>query len=674
MKARLTTLLQRRFRGPPVIPPSYFFPFLAFASLVALLLLARHTSTKPTVLSRWSTDFSSLLAVQAVLTVALAVLCVPAWRTRILRRTVWSGSRRRAWALVGIGAAALPLLHVLLRQTLFANSNSLVVIFTGWALAAVFALTLLFLWRMGVTALSATASIPLVLSALMIFQLFVTAIYLGKVPAFHLFDETLFVGNSMRQFEFPDRFVQLLADRNADTWFDFKGYWILAGAWMKLAGAGLMQARLFNLIVAWIGIAFMSVSALKLMGQRAAFITAACGIVLPLHFVVARADVWVATACSIAFFCHVYGREPGTTRVRLLNFACGFFALSAIDGHAYGSAFSLMYGLLYLRPLARALRRVGSRHEEKSAIYFIAGFSSYLALWICYHIVLPGVNPSSVQGLVHATLNYEVKLGASGPGTGFHFSNLLRYLQGSLVYNPYSTLLCLAALLLTLRYSSVSARTSLLIAGGAGLLILIFLAHFQPYYLVFWLPFMCLWLGTGLSSLDLIPQTFISRTRVRVSFGTVYVLAVFVMLGTLHLDDISELQHPAHDRLWSFTRTGQAIDGMLPATDVVVAGSLVAYLGMPWRLNFGGSCGFTHDDARHWPLDPPLAVIFTPVWDKGCDFLADWLSQHDFRPARCFTGHDLGVGVTILLLSPKLLPPENPIDCKLEHLAWQETT
>ena len=364
-------MLQRYFQGLTVFQPPNFFPLLALASLIALLLLARHTSTQPAVLGRWSFGYSGLLAVQATWTLGLAVLCVPAWRTRILHRGVWSGSRRRAWELVGIGAAVTPFLHVLLRQTLFPRRDSLVVIFTALALAAVFAVILLFLWRKGVTELTANVSIPLVLSALIVCQLLLTATYLGKVPAFDVFDETLFVGNSLRQFEFPDRFVQIVADRNADTWFDFKGYWVFAGAWMKLSGAGLMQARLFNLVVAWVGIAFMSLSALKMVGQRAAFFTAVCGIVLPLHFVIARADVWVATASSIAFCCHVYGREPGSTRGRLLNFACGFFAFSAIDGHPYGLAFSLMYCLLYLGPLVRVLRRVATRHEEKLHLHLL---------------------------------------------------------------------------------------------------------------------------------------------------------------------------------------------------------------------------------------------------------------------------------------------------------------
>ena len=541
-------------------------------------------------------------------------------------------------------------------------------------LAAVFTLILLYLWRQGITALTATASVPLVLLVLMLCQLLLTATYLGKVPAFDVFDETFFVGNSQRQFEFPNRFIQVQADRNADTWFDFKGYWVLAGAWMKLTGAGLLQARLLNLVTAWVGIAFMSLAALKLTGRRAAFLTAVCGIVLPLHFVIARADVWVATVCSIAFCCHVYGRDPGASRVRFLNFACGLFALSAIDGHPYGLAFSFMYCLLYLGPLVRALRRVSTRHDERMAVAFVAGCFSYLALWACYHIVLPDIDPSSVPGLVQATLNYEASLGAARSGAGFNFSNLLRYLQSSLFYNPYSTLLCLAALLLTIRYSRVTARLSLTIAGGAGLLILIFLAHFTPHYLVFWLPFMCLWLGTGLAGPDQTAQNSNSRTKVQVTFGMVYVLAALVLLVTFHLDDIAGLQHLAHDRLQSVTRTGQAIDKLLPAEDIVVAGTTETYLGMPWRLNFGGSCGFTHSNPALWPLDPPLAVISTPGWDRGCNHLADWLLEHNFRPAGCFTGHDLGEGVTILFLSPELMPPEDAIDCPAEHLAWLEAS
>ena len=275
---------------------------------------------------------------------------------------------------------------------------------------------------------------------------------------------------------------------------------------------------------------------------------------------------------------------------------------------------------------------------------------------------------------MRATLGYETSLGAARTGAGFNFANLLRYVQGSLIYNPYSTLLCLAVLLPTLRHNPGSARLSLAIAGGAGLLVLIFLAHFTPHYLVFWLPFTCLWLGTGLSSPGPTTQVFISRTRVQVSFGMVYVLATLLLLGALHLDDISSLQLLAHDRLESVTRTGQEIDRMLPAEDIVVAGTIETFLGMPWRFNYGGSCGFTHVDPRRWPLDSPQAVIATPGWDRGCDLLADWLSQHGFRPARCFAGHDLGDGVTILLLSPKLMPPEDAVDCSPEHLAWLEVT
>ena len=113
---------------------------------------------------------------------------------------------------------------------------------------------------------------------------------------------------------------------------------------------------------------------------------------------------------------------------------------------------------------------------------------------------------------------------------------------------------------------------------------------------------------------------------------------------------------------------------MLPREDIAIAGTQAIYPGMWWRLNYGVSCGFTLDDPKYWPLDQPQAVIFTPGRDKGCHLLADWLLEHNFRPAGCFTGHDLGEGVTILYLSPELMPPEDAIDCSPEHLAWLEVT
>ena len=111
---------------------------------------------------------------------------------------------------------------------------------------------------------------------------------------------------------------------------------------------------------------------------------------------------------------------------------------------------------------------------------------------------------------------------------------------------------------------------------------------------------------------------------------------------------------------------------MLPAEDIVVAGTVELYLGMPQRLNFAGTCSFSWGKPEYWPLTNPQAIIYTPGWDKGCERLPQWLDEHDFSPARCFAVPGVGDGVAILYLLPELMPAERAIDCAPDDLAWPQ--
>ena len=110
------------------------------------------------------------------------------------------------------------------------------------------------------------------------------------------------------------------------------------------------------------------------------------------------------------------------------------------------------------------------------------------------------------------------------------------------------------------------------------------------------------------------------------------------------------------------------IDRMLPAEDIVVAGTLELYLGMPQRLNFAGTCSFTWGKPEYWPLTAPQAIIHTPGLDRGCDQLPDWLIDHNFQPAGCFPVPGVGDGVVILYLLPELMPAEAPSTAR--QMTW----
>lgn len=649
------------------------FLLLAAASLFVLLLLARHSSTEPTVFGRWSPRFAAILAIWFLLTLTLAVFAVPACRRPILRRSIWSASRGRAWALMALGLAALPLLHFLLRKWLFPEKDPVFVLFAALVLMASVSLMSLMMWRSGMASITISPSFKAIILALLASHLLLATIYLGQAPGVDIVDETRIIGNSVRQFACPNCFVHLLAERNAFTWFNHLATWPLIGAWLQAFGAGLLQARFLSLLVAWLGVPFIFLTARKVSGPSAALIAAVCGIVLPLHLVTARTDVWVATTVSIALCCYTLARKQDSSRRRVLSFFCGFFALSAIEGHAYGVGFALAFGALHVPALLRVLRGRSTGNERETVTGYTAGSLGFLLLWVIYHIVLAGADVTTLPELLQATLDYERGLAGPGSGVGLFLNYIRRFTQRLFYDNPYVLFSAAFGLMLALRQDRAAARSSLTIAVGGGILILLMLAHFSVQYFVFFLPFFCLFAGTGLAGLFPTPETTASPGTTSMSLGTLFVVAAFVLLNTLQLDETATLQQESNERAEAIVSIGQEIDQMLPAEDIVVAGTPEFYLGMTWRLNYSGLCGFTYSDPAYWPLDKPQAVLSTPGWDKGCDLLADWLIDHDFQPARCFSGHGLGDGTTILFLTPDLMPREDAIDCSLENLVWLET-
>ena len=352
---------------------------LVLVSLFILLLLARHTSTESTILGRWSSRYAGLLAFQGAITIALALAGIPALQSRLLRRSRWTGSRRKAWSLLIAGLALLPLLWLLLRQAVVPEPDPVIALLAGLILVCAAAIVTAVMWHSGAAELSVSLpfSTPLLLLLLVVGQLVLSTFFSGRVPSFDLVDEINHIGNSLRQFALPERFIQLLPERNGATWFRFQGYWFFAGAWLSQFGAGIQQLRFLNLLVAWMGVPFVFLTARRLFGHVPALIAAICAIVFPIHFVTSRSDVWVATATAIAFYCYVSTRNLRASKAFWASFLCGLLALSAIDGHIFGAAFAFMFLLLHLKTFPSMLAGSGRRRERKIVSGFLAGLLVY---------------------------------------------------------------------------------------------------------------------------------------------------------------------------------------------------------------------------------------------------------------------------------------------------------
>ncbi len=649
-------------------------PLASITALLALVLLLTRSSETPEVLGRWSLHYAYLLALAATGTLLLLVLTVPAWRARLLRRSARPATRRQAWALLAGGLLLLPVASLVLQALLPVQESSL--------MRALFILTLcgLTLPVLGLMHRSGAGYLPLQLRRpglllLLIFGIQIGLVigFHGQVPEFKPEGEIWMMGSGLRQFHDVRSFISLSPDRNARTWFHFFVLWPFSGAFMQVFGAGLLQARLFYLLVGWLALPFLYLSARKRYGQVAALATVALASFIPLHYNWAVPQIQVPVATSIALTAFIFARGQPLRRPLLLRYICGFFAVAAVDGHPYGGAFTLMFCLLQL---AEFLRGNPAWARTRAFLSFVAGCASYTTLWAGYHIALPGLALSDLPGLLQATWAWEASLGAQEFGVGLTPGNMLNMAKLYFYHLPHELLLALLLPLTALLRKRPDERNLLFLLAGSVLLIGLLLGHVNEFYFVFLFPFICLWFGAWLSEFPVQPAGTAAKGELRLSFMASYLLFALLCLYIIQTFATANYSGAVRRReqVLEMAAVGREIDDLLPAEDIVVAGQEGYYLGMPQRLNYGSSFSFTWGKPEYWPLPEPQAIIVTPGVDSDYSDLDRWLIDHEFQPVHCFPVPGVGDGVVILYLEPELMPPERAIDCTPLDLAWLEGT
>ena len=159
------------------------FRVLAASGLVALFLMARHSSTEATVLGRWSSRYAFLLAFVTIATFLAALLINTSLRARIFRQNAVPLSKRQGWAMMAAGLAVLPVLHHVLHSWLASNEDRVIILFVSLSLASIAVVMLYLFHRTGIA--NRSVSLPdarLVLFLLAIVYLLLAAQYIGQVP------------------------------------------------------------------------------------------------------------------------------------------------------------------------------------------------------------------------------------------------------------------------------------------------------------------------------------------------------------------------------------------------------------------------------------------------------------------------------------------------------------
>ena len=648
----------------------YILRAVGLLGYAAAFLLATHNSKYPVVLGLYSVRYALVLSGLLVVSTGLLVLSVPRWRARFAQGPARTVSRRQAWGLALAGWLALPLSFVLLRMVLPANDDrDLLISFGLVGLALTFAAALWWGGRGYDLSLNLSLYWLVVLVGI---QLVVVSFAIGRAPYIKLAGEVWNLGSGVKQFHDLNSFVSISPDRNVNTWMHFFATWPLLGAYQKVFGVGILQARFFYLLLAWLATPFLYFTAKRLYGKAAAVVAAALSIFNPIHFNWTVSYIWVSTAIAIALYYFFLYRDSSHRRRWFYRFLCGFFAVSAVEGHPYGGAFAVMFVPAVLWEYW-SVRGKGLRGSRSTVVSFTAGCASYALVYFIYHFVLPGVRLSELPAIFEETLAWERELGIAAFGFGLTARNIWKMAQLYLFTNPYEFL---TLIILIIGAFLRRKKTDNLLVGifvGAMLLIGSQLAHVNEFYWVFASPFVCIGFGA------LVTRLYQTRSGLKlganvISIGGIYALLAILTLYTVQVyvsaNGVRAVSNWQNQR--AMAGIGHEIDQMLPIEDIVVVGDSGYYLGMPHRLNYWNAFSFTWRLPKYWPLDPPQAIIVTLGLDEGYSGLADWLLQYDFQAVACYpvTSARSEARAAILYTLPELNSSVYAQNCSPEMLAW----
>ena len=642
--------------------------------LLATVVLAGHRSKYPVLFGLYSTRYAVMLLGLVVVSLGLMAVSVPRWRGRWLTEPDDTASPRLAWSILVFGWLSLPASFFSLRAILPAGENrDLLISFALIALAVMFGLVL---WRRGFAVGSGLRPHLLWLTLLFAFQLLVVALVIGKVPYVNLTDELWYIGSAQKQFENVSRHVSFSPERNAQNWINMFVIWPVQGAYQAVFGVGILQARFFMLLVAWLATPFIYLISRRIHGPTAALFAAAISIYIPIHSNWAVNHVWMVTANVIALyaFLRFWQSQERDRGWQWSLFSCGLLATSSVEGHVYGAAYVPVFGLLLLWQLWQK-RSQGATKLLHWLIAFLTGVGCFVLFYLFYHIYLPAVPLQNIPTIISATLEAERVFGESAHGIGITYGNIWKLAQYYVFSNIYEFLL----LILVTSYLIWSRRRDellvLILHGGAFLIIFSQLAHVNRYYLIFPLPLVSLGFGALMKKLQ--NQSEQDEKILPVfRIGEIYVLLVFVTLFTLQAvssyDD--ELATESWQNAQRQAEIGRNIDVLLPAGDFVIAGGKGYFLGMGNRTGYWGYFSFAWELDWAWPLELPQAIIVTLGEDDGFIGLADWMSKKDYAPVACYP---LAIDaederVAILYSLPTIENDETPMNCSPEVLNWHD--
>lgn len=640
-----------------------------FAGILIFVWLALHQSKNPAVLGRYSFPYSLALSGTLLASLFLLILSHSSWRNQLYKRRAQTTDKNIALYGIIVSWFVLPACYFFLRNVIPVNDDRVLTINFISIFVLVFIGGLFWWYRLGEIHFNQRwlfLVFPIYL--LILFPLIVSQH--GKIPDYRLIDEIFVSGTAWKQAHDPLSLINISPDRNAQTWANFSMLWPLAGFYMKVFGAGWLQARAFFLIVLYLAGPFIYGLTSRLFGRTAAIFAVLLAFSIPLHHNWALSHGYVATATAIALYAFVRTKHFANHKY-FWQFVCGFFALSAVEGHIYGLAFTFTIALVQLRQLY-VNRRQRRRDANSLFITYLIGTASFLVLWCVYHIALADISLFDYPKIISQTYAWE-----DARGDRLSPFILWKSLELYAYINPYEMAIFIGSVLLAILRKQEEDLFLLFVLFVALLVISVVLAHINKYYFIFFMPFICILGGKAFAGKHRVrDKTHPEKSR-SVSLLSIAVFVLILQLFIIQLFEVTNRQdsHVILTEQREKAAIGSEIDQLLPIEEIVIAGDSGYFTGMHHRLNYWSSFSFTWEVPDYWPLDPPQAIIVTLGGDDGYSGLADWLVENDFQAIECYSISKARneAYAAILYTLPELNLAQTQESCTPELLGWLDT-
>ncbi|HLV33836.1 MAG TPA: hypothetical protein VKY59_01930, partial [Spirillospora sp.] len=591
-------------------------------SLICLIPIVLHQSDDPSILGRYSSRYAVIVAAMLGFTLLTGLLYVLAAQNRLRLPALWlPQSRHAGWVIAGSGAALAVLAWVFLPVSSAGGG----VVFRVYVVGLIIALMILLLYQTR-TALQPAASfwlwlIPLAAVAL---GLLLNYAYIGTLPGSRFYEEPILADWSISIAEpnIPASRMFPARDPVSGNVYHTSASLYGLGLWSRAFGVDLIKGRILFRLLVYLALPFIYLAAERVYGRFAGISAVAIAVFIPVHHGYLYPTALVALTNAIGLYCFFSARDAQTSAgQRVRHLLAGFVTGLGMEGHPYAFAFVAGMGAVYGIEYLRQIRQTG-RWLWQPFWLFVLGAAGAGLFFIAFRIAFSkgALTPANFVDALLRAYTHETNIGNTSDPTR-RISKFISYFLGSYsAWFPLEFTLLVGGLAAAawrgFRQQIIHDRRLLALALLSVGVLAALMTHNNPYYWIFFMPFVALLTG-GL---------VVSVGGRAAGPNLVQVALIMTLISLLVSFTITAVPEQNADEL---IEMGYIIDELLPAEIQTVAGWQTYFYGLYPRV-IPSTENFYMAPVSEWRgVEPPQAIIVTTGLDDSHPQLWDYIRDKE---------------------------------------------